>query len=155
MELMEKLDKKEELSNKEKLSQVQDFVEKTNQIWFDYWETNIKKDNTDLKIESIRWDWASSVKISLSKQWKEVFDYEMNADMFYKDKWEKRPVWVLMQIDWKTMSYNGDENNEKWEFKNHELLKKAESYKQEIEKLIFQNELGNLKKEIKEKSKEK
>lgn len=146
---MEKFEAKtEELSDKEKLKQVQSFVEDMNKLWLKNWDRKITKWDTTLKIESQRWDWWSYVKFNFTKAWKEVFSYEMKANMFYKEKWEDRPVSVTMKIDWKKMSYSGDEKNEHWKYNNYNVLTKAKQYQDEIETMINKKDLADLKKEI-------
>lgn len=124
--------KTEVLWDKEKLKQVQDFVQEMNKLWWGQSDKIISKWNTKLQIESNRWDWWSYVKFRLSKSWKEVFSYDMSADMFRKD-WK---VWVTMKIDWETMSYSWDEDNEHWIYNNYQLLDNAELYQQEILQII-------------------
>lgn len=154
--MVEKLENKEEFSDKEKLKQVQNFINDMNEIWFWQWEKTIKEGDTTLKIESVWWDWSSFVKINMSKAGKEVFNYHMSADMFHKERWEKWPVWVTMKIEGKEMSYSWDDKNEHWVFDHHELLEKAAQYKKEIKSMLkskeitenvsdFKNEFADLK----------
>lgn len=140
--------KTEVLWDKEKLKQVQDFVEDMNKLWFKNWDRKIKNWNTRLSMESMRGDWWSYIKINLTKAWKEVFYYEMKANMFYKENWEDRPLGVTMKIDWKKMSYSGDEKNEHWIYNNYNLLAKAKEYQNEIEIMINKKDLADLKKEM-------
>lgn len=143
----------EKLSDKEKLKDVQNFVKDMNEIWFEQWDRSINQWNTKLKIESVRWDGWSFVKLNLIKNWKEVFVYDMHASMFHQENWEDRPVWVTMKIDWKTMSYSWDENNEHWIYNNYHLLEWAKKHQKEILSMIEidnnKRKEAKLKKEIK------
>lgn len=143
--------KTEVLWDKEKLQQIQSFVEDMNKLWLKNWERKITTWDTKLNIESVRWDGWSYVKFNLTKKWKEVFSYEMKANMFYKENWEDRPVSVTMKIDWKKMSYSWDEKNEHGLYNNYNLLAKAKKYQDEIELMINKKDLKDLKKEILEK----
>lgn len=153
--MVEKLENKEKLSDKEKLKQVQNFVKDMNDLWFKAWDQKIAKWTTKLETQSLRWDWSSFIRISLTKNWKELFKYDMNASMFHKENWKERPVWVTMKVDWKILSYSWDENNEHWIYNNYELLDKASQYKKEIKSMLkskeiaenvseFKNELSSL-----------
>ncbi len=147
---MEKFETKtEKFSDKEKLEQVQDFVKEMNQLWRDQWDKTISNWDSKLQIESNRWDGWSYAKFILTKNGKEIFNYDMSADMFRKD----RAVWITIKIDWKTMSYSWDENNKHWIYNNYQLLEKAKTYQKEILSMIEinnnQKKENALKKEIK------
>lgn len=143
---MEKFETKAEvLWDKEKLEQIQTFVKDMNALWLENWERKITTWDKKLKIDSLRWDGWSYVKFNLTKAWKEVFSYEMKADMFYKENWENRPVSVTMKIDWKKIVYSGDEKNEHGIYNNYNLLPKAKEYQNEIELMI---DLKNLKEKV-------
>lgn len=143
---MEKFETKAEvLWDKEKLEQIQTFVKDMNTLWLENWERKITTWDKKLKIDSLRWDGWSYVKFNLTKAWKEVFSYEMKADMFYKENWENRPVSVTMKIDWKKIVYSGDEKNEHGIYNNYNLLTKAKEYQNEIELMI---DLKNLKEKV-------
>ena len=144
-----KLDKnKEALSDKEKLLKVQSFVEGMNALWLKNWDRKITKWDTTLNIWSLLSDGWSYVKINLTKNWKEIFAYEMKANMFYKESWEDRPVSVTMTIDWKKMSYSGDDKNEHGIYNNYNLLEKAKEYQARIELMIIWQDRKDFQKEI-------
>lgn len=153
---MEKFETKTEvLWDKEKLQQIQSFVKDMNALWLKNWDRKITTWDAQLKIESVRWDWWSYVKFNLTKKWKEVFSYEMKANMFYKENWEDRPVSVTMKIDWKKTSYSGDEKNEHGIYNNYDLLVKAQEYQNDIELMINKKDLRiNQKKDLKNLKKE-
>lgn len=155
VEMLKQSETKEK-SDSQKLKEIQGFVENMNDFWlrWDNDETISIWDNK-LKIDGFVWDGWSFVKIILSKNWKETFNYNMNYDMFHDNKdiyWNKtedRPVWVTMKIDWKILSYSWDFSNKHWIFKNYELLNKAKEYQKEIISMMTKNDLNKLKKEIK------
>ncbi|MCF7834586.1 hypothetical protein K9M48_00825 [Candidatus Gracilibacteria bacterium] len=143
----------EKLSDKEKLKDVQNFVKDMNEIGFEQGDRSINQGNTKLKIESVRGDGGSFVKLNLIKNGKEVFVYDMHASMFHQENGEDRPVGVTMKIDGKTMSYSGDENNEHGIYNNYHLLEGAKKHQKEILSMIEidnnKRKEAKLKKEIK------
>ncbi len=144
-----------ERKEQKELKEIQSFIQEMNSLWLNNWpnrwETNrtIYYEDWMLQIESMLWDWGSFVNFSLVKNGKEIFVYNMSADILYEWRGEDRPVWITMKINGKTLSYSGDMENKHWLYNNFHLLEEAKKYKEEIEEIInTRNAIDALKEEV-------
>lgn len=143
----------EKLSDQEKLKEVQSFIIDMNETWFEYGpvDRTIIQSKNMLQMDCMSWEWTwSYLNYSLVKNWKEVFSYSMKSDPSYKENWKPRQVWITIKIDWKTMNYSGDWQDEHWLFDNFHLLEWAKKYKKEIDEIIAKDK-AKREKEQKEK----
>lgn len=124
------------ISDKEKLQQVQKYFKDMNRLLSSVSTENISYNGYTLSIKSNRWDAWYSTEATLRKWGKEVFIFDLNANMFHEEAGDDYPVNGTMKADWKTLFYHGDENFDHGIYSNHDVLWKAETYKTIIKNMI-------------------
>ena len=123
-----------EKTDKQKIQEIQEFNTILKNI-VEKWEKTIIKWPYKVQTKFGFWDWGSRWDISFVKNNKEVFSYHYS----FEEGRIPREVWVVMKIDWKLLSYNTNNNDNKWTYNNYTALTQAKIYKKEIDKLLYPN----------------
>lgn len=139
---------KEKLADKEKLKQVQKFMDDMNEFisknvkWHGpSWSADFTKWDVKIHMESAIGDSGNLNSLSFTKKGKLILSYNFFVDSLYQDSGLERPVNMDVAVDGKAAYYNGNFEKEeswylKWIYNHYEVFQSATKYLKEMQELL-------------------
>ena len=126
------------ISDKEKLKKVQTYFKDMNKLLGTVYpdDATISADGYKLSLKSTWWDAGYSTEATLRKWGKEVFIFDLNSDMFHKERWDDYEVNGVLTLWKNSLFYHGDRNFNHGLYDNYDILNSAQSYTSIVKKMV-------------------